>query len=60
MRRPSLHMGNAIFWFIGIIVIVFILYALIGCRTYQVMDMKPVPKHPRPDSAAVFPMRGQS
>jgi hypothetical protein len=50
-------MGNAIFWFVGIVVIVFILYVLIGCHTYQVMDGKRVPRHPRPDSAAEFPKR---
>lgn len=30
---------------------------LLGCATYQVMDGRRVPKHPRPDSAATFPMR---
>jgi hypothetical protein len=34
-----------------------LLLLLSGCATYQVMDGKRVPRHPRPDSAAVFPMR---
>jgi hypothetical protein len=34
-----------------------ILLILAGCHTYQVMDGKRVPRHPRPDSAAEFPKR---
>lgn len=30
---------------------------LTACATYQVMDGKRVPAHPRPDSAAEFPKR---
>jgi endonuclease YncB( thermonuclease family) len=33
------------------------LVLIAGCATYQAMDMKKVPKHPRPDSAAQFPQR---
>ncbi|MGH3428496.1 MAG: hypothetical protein ACRDQZ_13165 [Mycobacteriales bacterium] len=35
---------------------ILLLVLLAGCSTYQVMDMKRVPKHPRPDSAAQFPV----
>lgn len=47
----KIHFWLAVCLIAGLLLIIF------GCATYQVMDGRKVPRHPRPDSAAVFPMR---
>lgn len=47
-------------WSLGLlmgIVLATMFSILTSCATYQVLDGRRVPRHPRPDSAATFPMR---
>jgi hypothetical protein len=48
---------HVVFLLLAFAALVWLVASIVSCATVQVLDGRRVPRHPRPDSAATFPMR---